>query len=461
MTDDYLTTLAEFVSHTPGEAIPAAVRRRAGLILADCVGCMCAGSRAPEVARLREHLGTRATHPSATVIGTTERMDPDTAAYLGGIAGTWHDLDEGNLHTRTHAAIQIVPALLAEVEGHRRGGREVVDALVLAYEVAGRLWRATSARLAVHPHGTYGPLAASLALARLRGDDAGRMRTAMNVSMTLGIAASRQALGDGATVRNVYTGHSARAAYEALVLRDVGFGGEHDAPGSILGHLYGSAFEPGIALEDLGAEWWIEKNYFKQFASGRYMHAALDGVERLLERLGGGFTGEGLERVTVDTFFLAATMGQQRVDTPFGMRFSIPCAIASRIVRGRPGLLDDGSGAFGDARVHALAKRIFVQENPSMTAAYPDTQPAHVTFHFEDGRRESADVEKILGEHDCPLPPGTLERKFVELASLSIGEDCAQSIFPVLCAMDEQDEVDSVLATLRDGARSAPQGSSA
>ena len=43
-------------------------------------------------------------------------------------------------------------------------GRRLLDAVVLAYEVAGRLWRATSARLAVHPHGTYGPLAAALAL---------------------------------------------------------------------------------------------------------------------------------------------------------------------------------------------------------------------------------------------------------------------------------------------------------
>ena len=151
MSDDYLTTLATFVAETPGEAIPASVRSRAVAIIADCVGCMCAGSRAPEVVRLSEHLAGRVTNPSVTVIGTSMQLDADTAAYRGGIAGTWHDLDEGNLHTRTHAAIQIVPALLAEAERRGSSGRDIIDARVVAYEVAGRLWRATSARLAVHP----------------------------------------------------------------------------------------------------------------------------------------------------------------------------------------------------------------------------------------------------------------------------------------------------------------------
>lgn len=459
MRDDYLTSLARFVGETRGEVIPLAVRRRAELILADCVGCMCAGARVPEVTRLREQLATEGAVQKATVVGTGQRLELATAAYLGGIAGTWYDLDEGNLHTRTHAAIQIVPALLAEAEHRGASGRETVDALVLAYEVAGRLWRATSARLAVHPHGTYGPLAASLALARLRGDGSNDIRAAMNIGMTLGVAASRQTLGDGATVRNIYTGHSGRAAYETLLLRDLGFGGERDAPGSILGHLYGSSFQPSVALEGLGEQWWLAKSYFKRFASGRYMHASLDAVELLLERLGGDFAGERVQRIVVKTFFLAATMGQQHADTPFGMRFSIPCAIATRILRGRPTLLDDGAGAFEDERVHDLAKKIFVEEDVRMTAAYPSTQPARVTVYFEGGGFESVDVDKMLGEHDRPFAPEMLEGKFVELASPNFGAARAKSIFSLLCAMDEQDHVGQLLAQSCDAARQASESS--
>src|SRR5262249_58664835 len=92
------------------------------------------------------------------------------AAFINGTAGTWHDLDEGNLSTRTHAGIQLVPAALAEAEARALSGAKLLEALILAYEASARIWRATKARDAVHPHGTYRPLAAAMAPSKFRGD---------------------------------------------------------------------------------------------------------------------------------------------------------------------------------------------------------------------------------------------------------------------------------------------------
>src|SRR5262249_10811061 len=152
----------------------------------------------------------------------------------------WHDLDEGNLSTRTHAGIQLVPAALAEAEACVLSGAKLLEAVILAYEAAARIWRATKARHAVHPHGTYGPLAAAMALSKLRGNTVRATALAINIAATLGIAASRKSLNDGATVRNIYSGHSGRAGFEALSLRDAGFTGETDAVASIMGNIYGS-----------------------------------------------------------------------------------------------------------------------------------------------------------------------------------------------------------------------------
>ena len=147
-------TLADFVAATRFADIPADVVARGRLILADCVGCMIAGATVPEVRRLAALQADRGA-PAATVLGTGQRLAVDAAAFINGAAGTWHDLDEGNLSTRTHAAIQIVPAALAEAEARARSGQELLTAVILAYEASARLWRATTARHAVHPHGTY------------------------------------------------------------------------------------------------------------------------------------------------------------------------------------------------------------------------------------------------------------------------------------------------------------------
>jgi 2-methylcitrate dehydratase PrpD len=148
--------LSEFVATTRLANLPADVVARGSLILADCVGCMVAGSGAPEVRRLLTLEAGRG-EPTASALGTPVRLSTDAAAYVNGTAGTWHDLDEGNLSTRTHAAIQIAPAALAEAEARSLTGPRLLEAIILAYEASARLWRATQSRLAVHPHGTHSP----------------------------------------------------------------------------------------------------------------------------------------------------------------------------------------------------------------------------------------------------------------------------------------------------------------
>jgi 2-methylcitrate dehydratase PrpD len=406
--------LAEFVAATRLSDIPPDVVARGRQILADCIGCMVAGAAAPEVQRLIELQAARG-DPVSTVLGTGQRLAPSAAAFINGTAGTWHDLDEGNLSTRTHAAIQIAPAALAEAEARALSGQRLIEALVLAYEASARLWRATAARHAVHPHGTYGPLAAAFALAKLRSDDAAGIAQAVNIAATLGIAASRKSLDDGATVRNIYTGHSARAAFEALALRDAGFTGEADAVASVMGNIYGSAFDPAVATAELGRTWWIRRNYFKRFATGRYAHGALDLVEEFCARKGQRLAADEIARIDVETFFWAATLAGQTVRTPFGLRFSLPMAIAQRIVLGAPRLTDDGARAFGDPQVAALARKVFVIEDKEATAAYPDRQPTRMTVTFRDGTQHLLSSDRILGESDHPLPDGALEAKFISL----------------------------------------------
>ena len=303
--------LAEFVASTRLADIPADVIARGRLILADCIGCMAAGAVVPEMGRLAGlHVGRG--HPVATVLGTGARLAADAAAFINGAAGTWHDLDEGNLSTRTHAGIQILPAALAEAETRGSSGAGLLEAVILAYEASARIWRATQARLSVHPHGTYGPLAAAMALAKLRGDNASLIAGAVNIAATLGLAASRMTLNDGATVRNIYAGHSARAGFEALALRDAGFTGEADAVASIMGNIYGSAFDAGMAVAELGNTWWIRRNYFKRFATGRYAHAALDLTEELANRRQSRLSASAIERIDVETFFWAANERRNR-----------------------------------------------------------------------------------------------------------------------------------------------------
>ena len=439
MTAAWLLELADFVaSRRPGD-LPDDVRARGRSIIADCIGCIVAGNATPPMRRLLALEQSRGGTPTATVFGTHARLPAGAAAFVNGAAGTWHDLDEGNLHTRTHAMIQIVPALFAEAETRGLSGAAALDAAVLAYEAAARVWRATRARLAVHPHGTFGPLASAFALSRLRGEPAQAIADAVSIAATLGTASSRQTLGDGATVRNIYTGHSGRAGFLALELRDAGFTGEEDAVKSVFGGIYGDGFDHTMAVEGLGQTWWIRKNYYKRFAYGRYVHSALDATEGLRAQLGARLSPDAIERIDIATYFMAATMAQQTVNSAFGTRFSIPVAVASMIARGPEKLTDDGTAAFEDPAVHALARKIFVVEDTTMTESYPAKQPARMTVRFTDGTVETLTVQTALGESDHPFPDGVLRDKFLSLTRDSWKQP--ERVWNRLMALDAEPDI--------------------
>ncbi len=399
--------------------MPDDVLARGRMVLADSIGCMIAGGNVPEVRRLLTFEQRKGAGRDATVLGAATGLHRAAAAFINGTAGTWHDLDEGNLSTKTHAAIQLVPAAFAEAEAARLSGQALLEATIVAYEASARLWRATKARHAVHPHGTYGPLASAIAIGKLRGFGPDKLANAAGIALTMGLASSRRTLDDGATVRNIYTGISGRHGFEALDLDEAGLSAEADAASSILGSIYGLDFDAGMVTAGLGDTWWIRRNYFKRYASGRYTHGALDLAEVAKVKYPEEFKADTIERIDIRTYFLAATLARQTARTPFGVRFSIPMLVASHIIRGVPPLTDDCSGTLADPDVCALAKRIFVSEDAAATAAYPDQQPTHMTVAFRDGSSREFSSNMIIGESDNPLSEDALREKFVALAGFA------------------------------------------
>ncbi len=409
-----IAAFAEFVAGLRPEDVPTEVLQRGRTIILDCIGCIVAGQRAAEMGALSSSEAARGPG-SATVFGRRLGLPPEAAAFLNGTAGTWLDLDEGNLHTKGHPGIQILPTAFAAAEAADRSGMHLLLSLIAAYEVSCRIYGATAARLAVHPHGTFGPLAAALALCKQQGSPADRIAQTMAVAATLGIAASRGTLRDGATVRNAYTGLSGRLGFLALDLVAAGFTGERDALASVFGNIYGETYTPAQALEGLGRDWLILRNYFKLHPTARYVHSGLDLVDAVLAQYGGSLDPNAIERIEFDTYGMAATMAQQTVETPFGTRFSIPYAVASRLLGYDSDITADGSAVIASPQVRDLAKRVWVSELPEFTADYPRRQRSRMRLQLNDGRTLTAEAELIKGEPEHPHSPAELEHKFLAL----------------------------------------------
>jgi 2-methylcitrate dehydratase PrpD len=412
---DYLDRLSAWAATAPLDALPHAVRERASVVIADSLGVTAHGMQAPEMRALVERHLEAGRPGRASVIGTARRTDPASAALLNGTAGTWIDMNEGNLHAGGHPGIQVIPLAWALAEQDRRSGRDLLAAFVAGYEVSARIKRASATRLAVHPHGTFGTIGAAVALARLLGYDPAATRAIINVSATLGVAASRRALTTGATVRNVYTGLSGSMGWLAHTLVQSGFTGEPDAVASVYGAIYADRFDPDAAARGLGEEFLLPRGFIKVHACGRYIHGALDCVETLMTRR--ALPPESIQAIRVRTYAMAASLGHVDVRTEFGARFSLPFAVASLLCHGRAGLDNYAAAAVVDPRIRTLALRVEVVEEPAFTRAFPRRQPTEVTVVLADGTELSEHADFHRGEAEHPHPPGAVRAKFIALTA--------------------------------------------
>ncbi|MGZ5159265.1 MAG: MmgE/PrpD family protein [Burkholderiales bacterium] len=354
----YLKTFAEFASSAQLNTLSEAARDRARSIIADCVPVIAAGMQEREMkALIAKHLA-QCGAGNAWVLGSGKRAAVLDAALLNGTAGTWLELDEGNLFAKGHPGIQVVPAAIALAQELEVSGADLLLAVALGYELSSRISRAANVKLSVHPHGTYGVIGAAIAAGKLKRFTASQMLELINVASTMGMATSRQTLLDGATVRNIYTGHSGYMGLMAARLVECGFTGEIDSVSAIYGKVLSDTFDPASAIAGLGSEWLIAKSYFKLHPAGRYAHSAIDALEDLLSRVPGGrLEVTRIERIEVRAYMLAALLAEKNIVSSFGARFSVPFALASILVHGRSGLKSFDDDAVANPQVQALTRR--------------------------------------------------------------------------------------------------------
>ncbi len=413
---EYLTTLAEFASAAVLGDLSDGARDRARWVIADSIPVVAAGMQQPEMkALVVKHLA-QAAPGSAWVVGAGKRAAALDAALLNGTAGTWLELDEGNLSAKGHPGIQVVPAAVALAQEIGSSGADLLLAVALGYELSSRISRAAQVKLSVHPHGTYGVIGAAVAAAKLKRFSAAQMIELINSAATMGMATSRQTLLDGATVRNIFTGHSGYMGLMATRLIECGFTGEIDSPATVYGKVLSDTFDPAKVIDGLGSEWLITKSYFKLHPTGRYVHSTIDALDDLLARVPGGRIDVAqIERIEVRAYMLAAMLAGKNIVSSFGARFSVPFALASILVHGRSGLKSFDDAAVANPQVQALAQRVDLQEDKSFTARYPAEQPVTVRIVLRGGVAYEGRCVVTKGEPTNPHQPEELTAKFFDL----------------------------------------------
>lgn len=451
MTQLVLPQLAALVSQTRFADFDAATRHKAKLHLLDTIGVAVAGAASVETAASLAALAPRLGGPSA-IWATGRASDPRTAALLNGISAHAFELDDSG--GCDHSGAVVVPAVLAALPGLNRrvSGGEILQAMLIGYEVARRVLEACGGyevhnALGWHSTGSCGPFGAAAAVAVLKGLPADQ------IAMALAIAGSTAGgtwgfIHNGSQTKKLHAGRAAEGGLLAADLAAAGFSG----PLALFEDLWGGFFatfarapaDPQALLADWGGFWRLNRCSIKPHATCRGTHSAIDALDLLLSRHGLRPQDVAEVRVAISGF-QHGMCGGTRLTSRAEAQMSLPYAMAARLEYGRVGLDQLETPAWSAPEIAAWIARFSLQ----IDAAMADEDEPALTLITRDGSRLQARVDFPLGGPQNPLGDDRIIAKFDALCQRVLPRDRSEALRDQLLALDTAADAGPLLALLR------------
>src|ERR1700757_4194777 len=184
----------------------------------------------------------------STIFGTDHKAPPDWAAFANGCGIRYFDFNDTYLSKEPAHPSDNISAALAVAESVGAGGRELITAIALAYEVQCRLCDAASIRARGWDHVTYGTFSTALASAKLMKLDPKNTRHAVNIAGVAGAAMRQARAGELSHWKGVAFANAARHGVFSALLARAGMTG----PGPIFEGQMGFEKQLGVSLGNVG-----------------------------------------------------------------------------------------------------------------------------------------------------------------------------------------------------------------
>jgi 2-methylcitrate dehydratase len=424
--------LAEWVAGLRYDDLPADVAEEAGRAFTDFLGeCLFVGATQPWGQSIADFCAQDGGgQPEATIIATGRRTLAARAALANGTMALGFEYADFGAGSRPYPFAVTGP--LAIAESRHRSGQELALAIVIGYEVMGRVFRATFERGKTIPFyvpSVYGTFAAGAGCARLLG------LSPQHTNYALGLAAAFtggtfQGHEEGAWQRSLNGGMASERGVTAALLAQTGFRATELGLEGIQGfaRMYTNGhLDPSALLDDLGASFVITDRWVKRYPMNTTLHAP---VEALLEIMAEhDLKAADIEQIDAAWQRVEPFLAKREVTTVVSAQASLPFALAVAAVRRRVGVDEFTDQTVADPVVRAMIPRTVVHQDEELYAKVTNSMPGRVTVRTKDGRELTAEVLYPKGNPANPLTEDEFKAKFMEMPERVLGHDQADELY--------------------------------
>jgi len=451
-TDGITRALASFVAFASFEDFPATVVDKAKLCLLDAVGCGLGGSRALVAGKLLGFVDRRYCRPTSTILSADgPRSSPILAGFVN--AGLVNALDYDDTLLGHHGAT-IIPTVLAFGETLSASGRQLIEAIVVGYEVSIRTMACLSPFFGRFSGGwdlgTLQTLGVAAAGAKLLGLDVSSIVDAMGIAFSTApcpmVRKARRIMGARSEFKSGYS-WSVQAGMEAVLLASEGLRAQDrclDGDLVLWQHNRNVQLQLESLTDDLGKRFMIEYVVFKAYPACRFLHSALQAAETIIRSC--NVKPESIKAIEVGTFRLLADE-YHKIPHPASFteaQFSLPFCLGLLIARGKLTPAEFTPEAIDDEEVLELAAKVVVKIDKEAEEHFPEREQTTVSIWVKE--RRTPYIQKVL------VPPKLsdkeVKRKFRTQASLVCSCDSISEFIQGVERLEHQANVQCLVRSL-------------
>jgi len=397
----------------------------------DSLGCALGAWKEEPFVIARRVAGDFSAKNGSTIFGTDHKAPPDWAAFANGCGIRYFDFNDTYLSKEPAHPSDNISAALAVAESVGAGGRELITAIALAYEVQCRLCDAASIRARGWDHVTYGTFSTALACAKLMKLDSANTRHAVNIAGVAGAAMRQARAGELSHWKGVAFATAARHGVFSALLARHGMTG----PAPIFEGEMGFEKQLGVSLGNVGEKFrgspaMILKTSIKYWPAEYHSQSAIEAAMFLRKEIGdpSKIRSVRIESHDASVDIIGSEPEKWKPETRETADHSLPYITSIALLDGEVTDKQFQPERFMDPTIWKFLENVKVERNDELSSLYAKAVANIVHVTLQDGRTLTKRVDYPLGNAFNPVSDKQLEGKFNALVVPFLGDERAQKI---------------------------------
>jgi 2-methylcitrate dehydratase len=444
--------LSSYTAALTYEDLPPEVVHKVKGLLIDSLGCGIGGhaSKPGEIAR-RIAGRIHGCESPATILGTDATSSPELATFANGVMIRYLDLNDGFVSEGGgHPSDNFAPVITC-ADALRCGGKEVIVASVLAYEIFCRLCDQFSLTPKGFDHAVPGIISCVMGASKVFGLTREQMVQALNLAVAANLSLSQTRVGEVSMWKACAMANAGRNAVFAALLAREGLTG----PGPIFEGRYGFfKAVTSFQIEEFGGRgrpFRIMDVTIKRYPCGMYSQSAIDAALKLRSKVSGI---DDIAEVNIGTFYIGkAAMGgdteKWHPQTRESADHSLPYVVGTALKYGSVELKHFHDDCIRNPDLLKLMAKIKVEENEEYNKLFPRANPARIDLTTTSGKKLSEMVLYHRGHFRDPLSDQEIEQKFHSLTGELLTRAQRDEVLRLIWHLENVENIHGIMELLR------------